>query len=65
MRDPYLYDDADVLINLGGIKDEAFFKTVEADITGYTMAALYSTEFAKFDSVGIRSWRRYRTLYPS
>lgn len=65
MRDPYLYDDADVLINLGGIKDEAFFKTVEADITGYTMAALYSTEFAKFDSKALLDvhWIIFGDLY--
>ncbi len=65
MKDPYLYDDAEVLINLGSIRDEAFFKTVEADITGYTMAALYSTEFAKFDSRALLEvhWIIFGDLY--
>ncbi len=47
MRDPYLYEDVDVLINLGNIKDSEMLKSAEADITSYTMAALYNTQFDK------------------
>lgn len=50
MRDPYLYEDVDVLVNLGGIQDAEVLKVAEADVTAYTMASLYSMQFEKFDS---------------
>ena len=40
MRDPYLYDDADVLKNLAGIKDADLLRQAEADITNLAMAGI-------------------------
>ena len=40
MRDPYLYDDADVLINLAGIKDPELLHKAEADITNLAMTSI-------------------------
>jgi cell filamentation protein len=66
MRDPYLYEDADVLINLGNIKDVELLKSAEADVTGYTLAILYNTEFKKFDSQALLDAHRiiFGDLYP-
>ena len=36
MRDPYLYDDVDVLKNLANIKDPQLLHKAEADITTFT-----------------------------
>jgi cell filamentation protein len=38
MRDPYLYDDAEVLRNLLGIKDRTVLDKAEADITYFRLA---------------------------
>lgn len=66
MRDSYLYEDVDVLMNLGNIKDAEILRQAEADITGYTLAALYHQEFDKFDSVGLLEAHRiiFGDLYP-
>ena len=66
MRDPYLYEDADVLINLGNIKDAKVLRLAEADVTGYTMAALYNTPFNQFDSQALLEVHRiiFGDLYP-
>lgn len=50
MRDPYLYEDADVLINIAGIKDAELLRKAEADITGIAMTAIYNSEYEKFNS---------------
>lgn len=50
MRDPYLYDDVDVLKNLAGIKDSDILHKAEADITSLTMAGIYSFKYDKFDT---------------
>ena len=41
MRDPYLYDDVNVLKNLADIKDSELLRKAEADITALSMAAIY------------------------
>ena len=66
MRDPYLYEDVDVLINLGNIKDAETLRQAEADVTGYTMVALYHQEFDKFDSAALLEAHRiiFGDLYP-
>ena len=66
MRDPYLYEDTDVLINLGNIKDPEVLKLAEADVTGYTMAALYNTVFDRFDRQALLEVHRiiFGDLYP-
>ncbi len=50
MRDPYLYDDVDILRNRAEIKDKDLLRHAEADITKLTMLALYSRKFSKFDT---------------
>lgn len=49
MRDPYLYDDIDVLINLGEIKNKKMLKKAEADITNISMTAVYNIKFDEFN----------------
>ena len=48
MRDPYLYDDVDVLRNLGNIRDLDKLRQAEGDVTKHTMAMVYAHEFIKF-----------------
>lgn len=50
MRDPYLYDDADVLKNRAGIKDPDLLRRAEADITNLAMSAIYKHEYKKFST---------------
>jgi cell filamentation protein len=50
MRDPYLYDDADVLRNLGNIRDAGELRRAEADVTRHTMAMVYASRFSKFNA---------------
>ena len=50
MRDPYLYDDSDVLKNLAGIKDADLLRKAEADITNLAMAGIYNRKYEKFDT---------------
>jgi cell filamentation protein len=53
MRDPYLFDDVDILRNLGNIRDINELKRAEGDVTRYTMAIVYTHEFTKFDVVSL------------
>jgi len=50
MRDPYLYDDVDVLKNIGNIKDAEELRDAEGDITKYTMPTVYAQKFSKFNT---------------
>ena len=49
MRDPYLYDDMDVLRNLGNIRDADELRRAEGDVTRHTMAMVYAQRFIKFN----------------
>jgi len=49
MRDPYLYDDIDVLKNLGNIKDAEQLKAAEGDVTRHTLSIVYAQKFSKFN----------------
>ena len=49
MRDPYLYDDVQVLRNLGDIRDADELRRAEGDITRHTMAMVYVHRFSKFN----------------
>lgn len=49
MRDPYLYEDADILKNKGNIRDADELKKAEGDITKHTMQAVYASKFTKYD----------------
>lgn len=50
MRDPYLYDGTNVLINNAGIRDADLLKKAEADITNLAMTALYEKSYDIFNS---------------
>ena len=58
MRDPYLYDDVNVLKNLAGIKDAALLHKAEADITGLAMAAIYDYKYDKFNTETLQDIHR-------
>lgn len=58
MRDPYLYDDADVLKNLAGIKDAVLLRQAEADITNLAMAGIYNRQYEKFDTETLKDIHR-------
>lgn len=49
MRDPYLYEDVDVLKNRANIKDAELLRTAEADITNLAMTAIYDRKYDKFN----------------
>jgi len=50
MRDPYLYEDVDVLKNRADIKDAELLQKAEADITNLAMSALYGHKYEKFNT---------------
>ena len=50
MRDPYLFDDADVLINLAGIRNNDLLRKAEADITNLAITAIYNSKYEKFNT---------------
>jgi len=50
MRDPYLYDNADVLRNLGNIRDVDELRRAEGDVTKHTMAMVYAHRFTKYNT---------------
>ncbi|MCR5636697.1 MAG: Fic family protein [Clostridiales bacterium] len=58
MRDPYLYDDVNVLKNLADIKDEKLLRTAEADITALSMAAIYDFKYVKFNTETLQDIHR-------
>jgi cell filamentation protein len=58
VRDPYLYDDADVLKNLAGIKDADLLRKAEADITNLAMAGIYNRQYEKFDTETLKDIHR-------
>jgi len=58
VRDPYLYDDVDVLRNLGNIRDAEELRRAEGDVTRYTMTMVYAHHFAKFNTETLREIHR-------
>lgn len=58
MRDPYLYDDVDVLKNLADIKDFELLRAAEADITGIAMTAIYNYKFDRFNTDTLKEIHR-------
>ena len=50
MRDPYLYDDVNVLKNLANIKDSEVLKAAEADITNLAMTGIYTRKYATYNT---------------
>ncbi|MCL2486684.1 MAG: hypothetical protein FWE86_03680, partial [Oscillospiraceae bacterium] len=53
MRDPYLYDDVDVLRNKGNIKNAEQLRAAEGDVTKYTLPTVYAQKFTKFNTATI------------
>jgi len=49
MRNPYLYDDVDVLKNRADIKDYDLLRKAEADITNLTMSVIYTRRYKVFN----------------
>ena len=49
MRDPYLYEDVNVLKNLANIKDNEKLRQMEGDLTVIGMAVVYAKKYDKFD----------------
>lgn len=49
MRDPYLYNDVDVLKNSFEIKDQNLLRKLEADTSNLAMTSLYNQKFDKYD----------------
>jgi len=58
LRDPYLYDDVDVLRNLGNIRDAEELRRAEGDVTRHTMSMVYAHHFAKFNTETLREIHR-------
>lgn len=58
MRDPYLYEDVDVLRNYENIKDEALLRKAEADITNCAMASIYNRKYEKFNTATLQDIHR-------
>lgn len=58
MRDPYLYDDVDVLKNRAEIKDAELLRKAEADITNLAMSAIYEQKHEKFNTETLRDIHR-------
>ncbi len=50
MKDPYLYEDANVLKNLANIKDHDLLRSAEADITNLAMAGIYNQRYDHFNT---------------
>ena len=58
MRDPYLYDYVDVLVNKGNIKDAELLRKAEGDITKCSMNIVYAMKFEKFNTATLREIHR-------
>ena len=65
MRDPYLYDDVDVLRNFGDIRDAEELRRAEGDVTKHTIAMVYAHHFSKFNTETLCEIHRiiFDTLY--
>lgn len=58
MRDPYLYDDVDVLMNIANIRDQELLRKAEADITSQAMLAIYIQKYDIFNSEALQDIHR-------
>lgn len=50
MRDPYLFDNVEVLKNRANIRDNELLRIAEADITNLAMTAIYGRKYEKFNA---------------
>lgn len=58
MRDPYLFDDVNVLKNRASIKDPELLKQAEADITNLAMTAIYVRRYDRFNTATLQDIHR-------
>lgn len=58
MRDPYLYDDVDVLINLANIKESKKLREFEGSMAECAISSLYQSQPQKFDVELLQSIHR-------
>ena len=58
MKDPYLYEETNVLRNLANIKDRECLRAAEADITNLAMACIYNRKYDKFNAATLRDIHR-------
>jgi len=58
LRDPYLYEDADVLRNLAGIKDFETIRKAEVDITNLVMIGIYNQSYDNFNTETLQDIHR-------
>jgi cell filamentation protein len=58
MRDPYLFEDVDMLNNLAGIKDPDLLRRAEADITNLAMTAIYNHQYERFNTETLQDIHR-------
>lgn len=58
MRDPYLYDEVDVLKNLADIRDKELLRKAEADITSQAILAVYIQKYDIFNSEALQDIHR-------
>jgi len=58
LRDPYLYDEVDVLKNLADIRDKELLRKAEADITSQAILAVYIQKYDIFNSEALQDIHR-------
>jgi len=54
MRDPYLFDDADALINLSGIRYNGLLRNAEHDIRNLAITVTYRSNYTHFNLKNIQ-----------
>ena len=57
-KDPYLYEDAPVLKNIGNIKNADELRRAEGTITKFTIPTVYAKRFTKFNTDTLREIHR-------
>ena len=58
MRDPYLYEDVDVLVNLANIKDSKKLREFEGSMAECAISSLYKSKPKRFDVELLQSIHR-------
>lgn len=58
MRDPYLYEDIDVLKNLADIKESDLLRVAEADVSDLAMSGIYNCQYEKFNTETLQDVHR-------
>ncbi|MEG2273557.1 MAG: Fic family protein [Acinetobacter sp.] len=66
LKDPYCFDDADILKNCANIRTKNALQQAEADLTKHTLAIAYVQKFDQFDADALKELNRiiFADLYP-